>query len=215
VKLARHRGLVIWSVIWVALVAAGLLMFLISRLPVMNPPKCPQYESALPDGSRCRIGVDFLPLMIGVFGVGLAALAALVALATPPSALALRALQTRRGREGTARSDRREATWTPGTPDWAGRYPYAPPAAPETAPETNDVCLASAVTGFCALGFLILFPLFSVPFGVVALTTGTFGLSELNGQPSEARRKALAGISCGGGALLVVLGAFVWYVVTS
>lgn len=213
-KLASHRALVIWSTIWVVLAAAGLLMFLISRLPVMNPPRCPQYESALPDGSRCRIGVDFLPLMIGVFGVGLAALAALGALATPPSALALRALRTRRERNVHTAQTVRKAAWTPGTPDWAGRYPYTPPAAPETDADTNDVCLASAVTGFCALGFLILFPLLSVPLGVVAVTTATFGLSELNGQPSEARRKALAGISCGGGALLVVLGAFVWYVVT-
>lgn len=37
--MGRNRTLIVWSSIWMALVAVGLLMFMVSQLPAMNPPQ--------------------------------------------------------------------------------------------------------------------------------------------------------------------------------
>jgi len=216
--MGRNRTLIVWSSIWMALVAAGLLMFMVSRLPAMNPPQCPGDELTLPDGSRCIIGANIGAALLWMFSIGLTALAALALLITPPASLLLRALGARRNRRlpSAARTSQEPVALSPmqGTPDWAGRLPYTPPAFPETAPGINQLCLISMVTGIIGGACLVLCALLSAPLGVVAIITGAFGLGELRESPTEGRRQAIAGISCGAGAVLVQLVILGWFVVT-
>lgn len=214
--MGRNRSLIVWSSIWMALVAVGLLMFLVSRLPVMNPPQCPDHLVSGPGGSRCIIGADIGAGLLWLFSIGLTAVAALALLITPPAWLLVRAVRARRtGRPRSAAPPGQDAvplSLTRGTPDWAGRLPYAPPVVPGTAPGSNQLCLVSMVTGIVGVVCLVLCAFLSAPLGVVAVITGVFGLGEVRGGPSEGRRQALAGISCGAGSVLVqlvLLGLFV------
>jgi len=216
--MGRNRTLIVWSSIWMAIVAVGLLMFMVSRLPAMNPPQCPGNELTLPDGSRCIIGANIGAGLLWMFSIGLTALAALGLLIGPPASLLLRAIGARRNRRppGAAPPSQGPVALSPtrGMPDWAGRLPYAPPAFHETAPGINQLCLISMVTGIIAVACLVLCALLSAPFGIVAILTGAFGLGELRESPTEGRRQAIAGISCGGGSALVQLVILGWFVVT-
>lgn len=206
----------VWTLVWMALVALGLLMFLASRLPAMNPPQCPSSERSMPDGSRCIIGANFGSGLLWLFSIGLMVVAGVATLITPPTALLVRAIRARRaGRSPAGPSHGGGApTSTQPTPDWAGRHPYGPPVAVVPAPDTNQMCRTSMITGITAVGFLVLCALLSAPLGVVAVITGTFGLSDLKGRRSEGRRQAVVGISCGVGCLLVPTAILLWLVLT-
>jgi len=216
--MGRDRSLIVWSSIWMALVAVGLLTFMVSRLPVMNPPQCPGDALSLPDGSRCIIGANIGAGLLWLFGIGLTAVAALAMLITPPASLLVRAVRARRpGRQRSAALPGQAAValnLTGGTVDWAGRLPCAPPVVPGTAPASNQLCLVSMVTGIVGVVCLVLCALLSAPLGIVAVITGAFGLGELRGSPSEGRRQAIAGISCGAGSVLVQMVILGWFVVT-
>jgi len=216
--MGRNRSLIVWSSIWMALVAVGLLMLLVSRLPAMNPPQCPRNELSLPDGSRCIIGANIGAGLLWMFSIGLTAVAALGMLLTPPAALlvrAVRAPRTGRPRGETLPSEGAMALGlTRATPDWAGRLPYAPPVVPGTAPGSNQLCRVSMVTGIIAIACLVLCALLSAPLGVAAVIIGAFGLGELRGSPSEGRRQAITGIICGAGSVLVLLTILGWFVLT-
>jgi len=216
--MGRNRSLIVWSSIWTALVAVGLLMFMVSRFPAMNPPQCPRDELSLPDGSRCIIGANIGAGLLGLFSNGLTAAAALAMLITPPPALLVRAVRARRTvtPRGAALPDQGPValSLTQGTPDWAGRLPYAPPVVPGTAPGSNQLCLLSMVAGIVGVVCLVLCALLSAPLGIVAIITGAFGLGELRENPSEGRRQAITGISCGAGSLLVQIVILGWFVLT-
>jgi len=201
-----------------ALVAVGLLMLMVSRLPAMNPPQCPRYERTLPDGSRCIIGANIGAGLLWMFSIGLTAFAALGMLVTPPVALVVRAVRARRtGRHRSAAVPAMATvalSLTRGTPDWAGRLPYGPPVVPRTAPGSNQLCLVSMVAGIVGVVCLVLCALLSSPLGIVAVITGAFGLGELRGSRSEGRRQAIAGISCGAGSVLVQMVILGWFVLT-
>lgn len=201
-----------------ALVGVGLLMFMVSRLPAMNPPQCPGGELSLPDGSRCIIGANIGAGLLWLFGIGLTAVAALGMLITLPASLLVRAVRARRsGRPPRAAPPSEDAvvrSSTRGTPDWAGRLPYVPPVVTGTAPGSNRLCLVSMVTGIVGVVCLVPFALLSAPLGIVAVITGAFGLREVRGSPSEGRRQAIAGISCGAGSVLVLMVILGWFVVT-
>ena len=216
--MGRNRSLIVWSSIWMALVAVGLLMFMVSFLPAMNPPQCPDDELSLPDGSRCIIGANIGAGLLWLFSIGLTAVAALAMLITPPASLLVRAVRARRtGRPRSPSPSGQDAvalSLTRGTPDWAGRLPYAPPVVPGTAPGSNQMCLVSMVIGIVGVACLVLCAPLSAPLGIVAVITGAFGLGELRSSPSEGRRQAIAGISCGAGCVLVLIVILGWFVLT-
>jgi len=201
-----------------ALVALGLLMVLVSRLPAMNPPQCPSNERSMPDGSRCIIGANFGSGLLWLFGIGLMVVTGLATVITLPAALLVRALRARRAGRSPAvlpSHDAGASTLPQSTPDWAGRHPYSPPAVPPAAPGTDQLCLISMITGIAAIGSLVLCALLSAPLGVVAVITGTFGLREVRGRTSEGRRQAVVGISCGVGCLLMSTLILLWLVLTA
>ncbi|MDQ6946705.1 MAG: hypothetical protein M3256_10660 [Actinomycetota bacterium] len=45
--------------IWLGVLAFGLLIIAATFTPLLNPPQCPDYADRMPDGSHCIIGVNF------------------------------------------------------------------------------------------------------------------------------------------------------------
>ncbi len=47
------------TLIWLAVMVLGLLIFAAAFTPLVNQPQCPSYTTRMPDGSECIIGVNF------------------------------------------------------------------------------------------------------------------------------------------------------------
>jgi hypothetical protein len=214
----RKRLLVVWIVVCSALAVVGVLMCGASRSSVLNPPQCPDHATKMPDGSRCIIGANIGAGIAGLTGIALAAAGGLGLVASPVAALVLRhrAGSHAHGLVGDPADQLvaggpPQTAWGGGPPDWAGRRPYGPPGAPCPTSGTDPVCLVSMITGIGAVGSLLLCAFFSVPLAIVAVITGGFGLTGPSGQGSSDRRQAVAGISCGSAALVVVTLFLIWF----
>jgi len=44
--------------IWLGVLAFGLLIVAATFTPILNPPQCPDYADRMPDGSHCIIGAN-------------------------------------------------------------------------------------------------------------------------------------------------------------
>jgi len=69
--------------IWLALLASGLLLIALIFTPVLNPPQCPASAMQMPDGSHCIIGANIglgLFWLAGIFLAFVGAVGALVSL---------------------------------------------------------------------------------------------------------------------------------------
>ncbi len=67
---------------------------------------------------------------------------------------------------------------------------------------TNPVCVASLVAGMVGILTSAFCFFFSVPIGVVAVVTGIIGLVQIR-SPGEGRGMAIAGLCCGGLAIVL------------
>lgn len=58
--------------IWLAVLAFGLLLIALSITPVLNPPQCPDSALQMPDGSHCIVGANIGLGLFWLAGIALA-----------------------------------------------------------------------------------------------------------------------------------------------
>ena len=60
------------TLIWLAVLAFGMLLIALSFTPVLNPPQCPDSATQMPDGSHCIIGANIGLGLFWLAGIALA-----------------------------------------------------------------------------------------------------------------------------------------------